>query len=116
MNAKTLLSLSDSIINLKNSHDQTPLHWAASAGLTDIVLKVLDLVEKNSLDAYVNAMDKNGLLAIHYAAQAGYISIVRKLLTLMDIDNIVNNWKLTKSPLYLAYQNQRHEVVKLLMP
>lgn len=64
------------VLNEVDADGRTPLHWAATSGLTDVLRRIL-AHEKFQL---VNATDKWGKTALHWAAACSHAEVCRLLL------------------------------------
>ncbi|XP_005755580.1 26S proteasome non-ATPase regulatory subunit 10-like [Pundamilia nyererei] len=95
--------LSDKTLACKTDQDRrTALHWACSAGHTDIVEFLLDM------GVEVNLQDDASWTPLHIAASAGREDIVRSLISKGAQLNSVNQNGCT--PLHYAASKDRYEV------
>ena len=92
--------------NAPNVVGNTPIHWAARKGHTEIV-KILSPLTGNP-----NPANKHGETPIYWAASEGYTEIVKILAPLTDNPNAPDNYG--KTPAYLAALNGHTEIVKIL--
>ncbi|AWP12392.1 putative E3 ubiquitin-protein ligase XIAP [Scophthalmus maximus] len=100
--------LSDKTLACKTDQDRrTALHWACSAGHTDIVEFLLDL------GVEVNLEDDALWTPLHIAASAGREDIVRSLISKGAQLNSVNQNGCT--PLHYAASKDRYEIALLLL-
>ena len=80
---------------------KTPLHYACSSGVLDLVKPLLKCCRSRS---FVNAADDNGDTALHLSTRSGFIEIM-KLLRKNKADP---HWKnLVRSPAMPVYHDQR---------
>jgi ankyrin repeat protein len=82
------------ILNQRDEHGFTPLHWAVFRGFGDCVRI---MVEKG---ADVNMPNGRGETSLHIAAGTGYVDIVKQLLTYGAKADYQNHTGMT--PLHIA--------------
>lgn len=92
---------------LKDNDGNTPLIYAASAGIRDVVAELI----RCGADASVQ--NNEGNTAIHYAAKKGYVDVIALLVDAGAEINVSNSDRLT--PLYLATESNRIDVVEQLI-
>lgn len=94
----------------KDSHNRTPLSWAAERGHTDVVKLLLDTVIVD-----VNSTDKHfGLTPLSYAAGEGHQAVVEILLAAKEIDINSKDTSFGLTPLEHAEENGHMEIAHLL--
>ena len=82
-----------------NSDGNTPLHFAAKNGHTDIVQDFMDRSHQDP-SLTVNCKNQSGFTPLHYASENGHFSIVQCLLRYTMDKNPKNEWGTT--PLHYA--------------
>ncbi|KAH6989799.1 hypothetical protein BKA56DRAFT_259996 [Ilyonectria sp. MPI-CAGE-AT-0026] len=94
----------------KDSHNRTPLSWAAERGHTDVVKLLLD---NGTVD--VNSTDKHfGLTPLSYAAGEGHQAVVKILLAAKEVDLNSKDTSFGLTPLEHAEENEHMEIAGLL--
>lgn len=102
-------SSSDSIVNLLDNHERTPLHLAASLGRLDMVTLMLQ-----RQDAILDLMDRWRRTPLHVATEAGNMKIVHLLLKHnSDVLNQVDKTGFT--PLHKACECGRMEMIRIFL-
>lgn len=71
-----LLDKEPRLINLMDTEDLLPIHWAADRGH----IKIIEYLIKNGAD--VNSRDGDGQTPLHYAASCGHLDVVKYLLSI----------------------------------
>ncbi|KAL6036600.1 hypothetical protein STEG23_016663, partial [Scotinomys teguina] len=104
---KECILANKSLVTRTDQDSRTPLHWACSAGHTEIVEFLLQL------GVPVNDKDDAGRSPLHIAASAGQDEIVKALLVEGAQVNAVNQNDCT--PLHYAASKNRHEIAVMLL-
>lgn len=115
----------------QNSHDITPLHWAAGYGRATLVSTMLHFAgagvltreaigmtyscqELDRMKAIANIQDKHGRTALYRAVMHGHDEVVRWLVLMRSDCNLADHKQYT--PLHVAMQqNPREGLVRLLL-
>lgn len=66
------------IINLKNNHNESPLHFAARYGRYNTVRRLIDSKKGTFI---INESDGEGLTPLHIASKHGHTKVVQMLLS-----------------------------------
>jgi len=97
--------------NPSNFDGNTPLHFAAKNGHTDIVQDFMDRSHQDP-SMIVNCKNQSGFTPLHYASENGHFSIVQCLLRYTMDKNPKNEWGTT--PLHYAAVEGHLKIVELL--
>lgn len=106
-----LLAENPKLISQKDDDSRTPLHWACTMNLENIVDLLLPYV-KGDIDEFT---DESGWTPLHIAAAVGNQNIVAKLMALdptPDVDLATNNGT---TAIHLATSKNHYDLVKLLL-
>ncbi|KAH7014764.1 hypothetical protein EDB80DRAFT_566297 [Ilyonectria destructans] len=94
----------------KDSHNRTPLSWAAERGHADVVKLLLD---NGNID--VNSTDKHfGLTPLSYAAGEGHQAVIEMLLAGKEVDLNSKDTSFGRTPLEHAEEKEHTVIVDLL--
>ena len=98
-----------------DSENTLPLHMAAAACGTTLVVRILSEMQKmRKRDDHVIKTDHNGLQALHYAAGEGNIDIIQLLVNKYDADVDCRD-KHETTPLMVLAQAGHHECITTLI-
>lgn len=111
-----MLPLIEDIDAIERLSGATPLTMAARDETSDAYDVVKAMVLQYGADP--KAQDRKGFTALHYAAQAGNLPVVEFLVTHgvdLNASPILRDGKKGRqTPLYMAYQRERHRIVAYL--
>jgi ankyrin repeat protein len=110
---KELIILNPSTVHEVDAHGMPPMHLVATCGKNRHALEHLKIIHQTSLTAHETlAYNKN---VLHYACEhCQPLAVIRWLL---DVDQWQTQKRdnLGRSPAHFAYDNDQHEVTKLLL-
>ncbi|XP_041105107.1 transient receptor potential cation channel, subfamily N, member 1 isoform X2 [Polyodon spathula] len=92
---------------------ETPLHYCARVGNTDVLLEILKNFNANQLQQAINKHDKNGWSPLLLAAERGHTEMVRILLQNHARVDVFDEHG--KAALHLAAGNGHEEIVDILL-
>ncbi|KAN0092689.1 Ankyrin repeat-containing domain protein [Tylopilus felleus] len=104
---QALLTENPKLINEADVDGRTPLHWAASAGATEVVRYLIDQ------GADVTKVDGGGWAALHIAVSAGHQEVVQELIGAAADVNQKNDKGITS--LHYAASKSRIEIGRYLI-
>ncbi|KAG6915931.1 hypothetical protein DXG01_009225 [Tephrocybe rancida] len=107
---RLLLRHSNIMVNLKDDHQYTPLHWAVTNDDSEVVAQLL---RSRDIDVNLGSPDHQPL---HLAVRLGHITTLRMLLSDWRIDvNKHNPRPFNDTALYIASSQGQTEAVKCLL-
>ena len=94
--------------NRKDYREQSPLHWAAFWGWSEIVAVLVKCKSKNTPDTLMNPLNRDGVTPLQLAIEKQHYKTVKKLLHY--------NAVVSQSAIDYAMEEEDDEMVKLLLP
>ena len=119
--AKKIVNLSPSLVYETNSNGDTPLHVAATVGISSIVKLLIDQAKKLDVETdgrqqLLRMVNQDGDTALHVAVRYGNFDVVKELIIENDpaeLPMLVN--KAGESVLFLAVDRQHYDMASYIL-
>ena len=119
--AKKIVNLSPSLVYETNSNGDTPLHVAATVGISSIVKLLIDQAKKLDVETggrqkLLSMVNQDGDTVLHVAVRYGNFDVVKELINENDPAELakqVNN--AGESALFLAVDRQHYDMASYIL-